>query len=397
MAKRRDGDGITRRDFLDGVAVTAAGLAAAAASPHLIGAEAMMAGHGGTCARCRRATTRRPPPDHRPAGRRRRRHDQDRRPPAAAAPRTRPRGGPGILPFNARDTGDDTTPSSSAPARAASPRRSTTATASATDSDDPADRLAARLRRPRAPQRVRHPRRDQGGADVMLLRNGGTVNLDSIGAWNQPQGGQLDIPGSYGQPAVDMLGFLGITRTTSPQLRAGHPVVLRPALDAAVPARGLGRRTTSCRAKQGSQSWPDFLATTPYSPRGAGRHATIMNDDDDRLDHIASTARRPTRRRRRSSRDHLQAVPDGLRRRQRGGDRLPPAHVARPVRRRHPGSAGGRHLGAGQPGLRRARPHRRHLPGHRPHRPAGLMPEQRPDAAPGRTATPRCCGCSSAS
>ena len=29
------GDGITRRDFLDGVAITAAGLAAAAAAPHL--------------------------------------------------------------------------------------------------------------------------------------------------------------------------------------------------------------------------------------------------------------------------------------------------------------------------------------------------------------------------
>ena len=43
-----DGDGITRRDFLDGVAITAAGLAAAAAAPHLSGAEALAAsrGHG---------------------------------------------------------------------------------------------------------------------------------------------------------------------------------------------------------------------------------------------------------------------------------------------------------------------------------------------------------------
>jgi spermidine dehydrogenase len=36
-------DGITRRDFLDGVAITAAGLAAAAAAPHLTGAEAALA------------------------------------------------------------------------------------------------------------------------------------------------------------------------------------------------------------------------------------------------------------------------------------------------------------------------------------------------------------------
>src|SRR4051812_4367652 len=35
-------DGITRRDFLDGVAITAAGLAAAAAAPHLTGAEAAL-------------------------------------------------------------------------------------------------------------------------------------------------------------------------------------------------------------------------------------------------------------------------------------------------------------------------------------------------------------------
>src|SRR6478735_6282397 len=35
---------ITRRDFLDGVAITAAGLAAAAASPSLTGAEAALLG-----------------------------------------------------------------------------------------------------------------------------------------------------------------------------------------------------------------------------------------------------------------------------------------------------------------------------------------------------------------
>ena len=34
---------ITRRDFLDGVAITAAGLAAAAATPSLTGAEAALA------------------------------------------------------------------------------------------------------------------------------------------------------------------------------------------------------------------------------------------------------------------------------------------------------------------------------------------------------------------
>ena len=39
--------GITRRDFLDGVAIGAAGLAVAAASPHLTGAEAALAAGSG--------------------------------------------------------------------------------------------------------------------------------------------------------------------------------------------------------------------------------------------------------------------------------------------------------------------------------------------------------------
>ena len=40
-------DGISRRDFLDGAAITAAGLAAAAAAPHLTGAEAALAASRG--------------------------------------------------------------------------------------------------------------------------------------------------------------------------------------------------------------------------------------------------------------------------------------------------------------------------------------------------------------
>ena len=50
MAGQGEGkqDGISRRDFLDGVAISAAGLAAAAAAPHLTGAEAALAAaHGG--------------------------------------------------------------------------------------------------------------------------------------------------------------------------------------------------------------------------------------------------------------------------------------------------------------------------------------------------------------
>ena len=52
--------------------------------------------------------------------------------------------------------------------------------------------------------------------DTTLLRNGGTVNLDSIGTWNRPAGSLLDIPGSYGQPALDMLAFCGVDPANFP-------------------------------------------------------------------------------------------------------------------------------------------------------------------------------------
>ena len=43
--------------------------------------------------------------------------------------------------------------------------------------------------------------RSEGTTDRSILRNGGAVNLDSIGTWNRDAPG--GIPGSYGQPAVD--------------------------------------------------------------------------------------------------------------------------------------------------------------------------------------------------
>ena len=86
------------------------------------------------------------------------------------------------------------------------------------------------------------PNAAAGGAEVTILRNGGTVNLDSIGAWDQPAGGLLDIPGSYGQPALDMLDFCGVDIDNFPSSTApGIPSVLRAAADAAVPGRRLGR------------------------------------------------------------------------------------------------------------------------------------------------------------
>ena len=100
--RREKKDGISRRDFLDGAAVSAAGLAAAAAFPGLTGAEAMAhdaRGRSAAAARLLPADVQRPV--HRPAAPGDQPHDQDRRPAAVEAvadplhqgrPRAMPRG-----------------------------------------------------------------------------------------------------------------------------------------------------------------------------------------------------------------------------------------------------------------------------------------------------------------
>ena len=96
----------------------------------------------------------------------------------------------------------------------------------------------------------------------MTLRNGGTVNLDSIGDLEQPQGGPVGIPGSYGQPAVDFLDWAASTTTTATKWQnggaAGIPAsfglyqrLLFPAAefgtDHVIPARNAARSPGSSR------------------------------------------------------------------------------------------------------------------------------------------------------
>ena len=67
--RREKRDGITRKDFLDGAAVSAAGLAAAAAFPGLTGARGDGEGRGVPTRACRWATTRRRSRTRTPASR----------------------------------------------------------------------------------------------------------------------------------------------------------------------------------------------------------------------------------------------------------------------------------------------------------------------------------------
>jgi spermidine dehydrogenase len=262
---------ITRKDFLDGVAITAAGLAAASALPGLTGAEAAFAASSAA--------------------------DPDFYPPTATGLKGQPdgplgqfmaidgkpnqkdvhstRGGTGIKPNRIQDTGevyDCVVVGAGASGLAAAKFYQ--------------DRFG-----PDAKILILDPLADFGGHshrnefhipyqgnDLMILRNGGTVNLDSIGTWNQPASGLFDIPGSYGQPAVDLLGFCGVDYNNFPSSQqAGIPGSFGLRAMLLFPSEDWGTDTV-IQNRLGTQPWPDFLALTPFSPEAQAGIARIQTD-----------------------------------------------------------------------------------------------------------------------
>ena len=284
-------DGITRRDFLDGMAITAAGLAAAAAAPNLTGAEAAVkSGHD----RWWPQPPKLPPGYYPPTGTGIKGQPDrvldgiyriDGWPNVRAAAEHSAKPGPGIrVPI--RGGPRTTTAWSSARGRAGSRRRRLPRPLRPGQARAGA-RSAAGLRRAFAPQRVPCPERGRGGADLMILRNGGTVNLDSIGAWNQPAGSLLDIPGSYGQPALDMLAYCGVDPNNFPTASApGIPatyglrqMLLFPAADWG--ADTLAQNRVNATEPNTVAGWTAFVNRLPFSAPARRR----------------SCASRPTRRR----------------------------------------------------------------------------------------------------
>jgi spermidine dehydrogenase len=283
-----DRDGITRRDFLDGVAVTAAGLAAAAAAPFLTGAEAVAAGQGNSG-----ATPPLPPgwdPDA--ASGIKAQTDGlvdhvirvDGPPNAADVTSNRP--GPGIRPGRVLNTGETydcvivgAGPSGLTAAKFYRDRFGEDARVLILDAMDDYGGHA---------NRNRFDLPGSGAGTVTLYRNGGAVNLDSIGTWAQPTGGLLDIPGDYGQPALDILDWAGVDIAAFDELDFSNnripssfglrSMLLFPREDFGDDALMQNRRT--------GESWAAFVARTPFSP--AARDAIVRIQTDETTDFIAA-------------------------------------------------------------------------------------------------------------
>src|SRR4051812_43314613 len=293
--RREKKDGISRRDFLDGAAVSAAGLAAAAAFPRLTRAEAM-------------ATTPRAvpplPPGYSPptfsdpfTGEPRQVINRtikiDGPPPKKPSQIHSTKGGPGLCPRveDTREKYDCVIVGAGASGISAAKWYQ--------DRFGPDKKV---LIIDQLPDFGGHSHRNEfhvpnaanGGADVMTLRNGGTVNLDSIGTWGQDAPG--GIPGSYGQHAADFLDWAGVDTATATKWQSGgaagipasfglYQRLLFPAAefgtDHVIPARNAGPLAGQEPAT--AAGWSAFLARTPYSAAAREGILRVQTADEDFL------------------------------------------------------------------------------------------------------------------
>jgi spermidine dehydrogenase len=295
--RREKQDGITRRDFLDGTAITAAGLAIAATNPPLTGAQAMAK------AAKDEASTPLPPSYYAPSFMNPNTGEPDavieRTIKIDGSPITDPSqihsaaGGPGIH-KKGHDTGeryDCVIVGAGASGISAAKWYQ--------DRFGPDKRILILDALPdfggNSHRNEFHiPNAADGGADVLTLRNGGTVNLDSIGTWNQD--GPSGIPGSYGQPAIDFLHWAGVDYTDATKWQGGgasgipgsfglYQRLLFPAAEFgqdhvlaarnAGPFAGLEPSTVA--------GWTAFLDRTPYSAAAKTGILDVQTTDADFL------------------------------------------------------------------------------------------------------------------
>ena len=296
----RKNDGITRKDFLDGAAITAAGLAVAAANPGMTGAQAArLAGD---------PSEPLPPGYYPPSAKGRRFHGQsdrlvsrtmriDGRPIDDPDEIHSTDGGPGIH-RDARDTGEvyDCVIVGAGASGLSSAKfyRDRFGPDSKILLIDPMADFGGHSHR----NEWHIPNQAAGGSDVMILRNGGTVNLDSIGTWNEDTGNLMDIPGEYGQPALDLLEFCGVDweddslwedggATGIPSTYGLRQMLLFPREDFAgtdycIPARNQG--AFAGLEPSDPAGWQHFLNRTPYSEASRESILRVQTGDEDWLD-----------------------------------------------------------------------------------------------------------------
>lgn len=290
----RPRDGITRRDFLDGVAITAAGLAVAAAAPFLTGAEAAWASDGERDGGKGGGNGGGLPPGYdpdvvtglkgQPDGLVHQTMAIDGRPNPDDVHSTK--GGRGIDPRRVVDTREvydcvivGAGASGLAAAKYYRDRFGDNARILLLDAMDDYGGHSARNQ-----FRVNGP-----GGPVDLIRNGGTVNLDSVGTWNQPTGGLMDIPGSYGQPALDILDYCGVdidafpdnVTSSIPGSFGLRPMLLFPSADWGTDTLARNRNEPNTPA-----GWTAFVNRLPFSP--AARDAIVRIQTDSTTDWIAA-------------------------------------------------------------------------------------------------------------
>jgi spermidine dehydrogenase len=256
-------DGITRRQFLDGVAITGAGLALAAADPWLTGAQAATLAAGGTAL-----------PD-------------GCYPPTSTGLTGQPDhviteilkidslpnpndvhsvvGGAGISrkTINTREMYDCVIVGAGASGLAAAKYyRDRFGQGSKILLIDPLPDFGGHSHR----NEFHIPDATTGGGDVMVLRNGGTVNLDSIGTWGRASGAFLDVPPN--QAALDILAFCGVDpdnfpSTSGPGISSSfglNAMLLFPSGD-----WGTDTVTRSRFEPNTNDGWHAYLDRLPYS------------------------------------------------------------------------------------------------------------------------------------
>ena len=410
---REEKDGITRRDFLDGVAVSAAGLAAAAASPHLTGAEAMTPD---TAAAEPLPPGYYPPTSHRYHRRARQRDPATRSRSTAAAPKPST-----VHSTNGRPGHPRARPRRRRRLRLVIVGAGASGIAAAKWYQDRFGPDTKILLIDQLPDFGGHSHRNEfhvpdaanGGADVMRCATAArsTSTASAPGTSRAP----ADIPGSYGQPAVDLLDLAGVDFTSATPWQnggaAGHPRLVRPRPAAALPRRRVRHRPRDPGPQRRAVRRPSRprgrLVGVPRAHavlgRGARRASCDVQTDERRTSsptrptaaHAAAEARYLTSitykqylvRPRRASTTRRSSASTGAAR------AACSAPAARPCPRPTAGSSGGP---ASPTASGSATPTTSISPGSAARR---TRTRARPAArrARGRTATRRCCGSRSAS